>query len=498
MGRLFWKFFLAFWLALLLAGIGVGSAVWLRNHAEQAANATERIVDVRHAAALVAVADSAMRYGGGAELRRFLEELRDGHLPPVYALDDQNNELLQRRLAPDVLSKVRMLHRQGEYPKAIRSTIAQDGQGYLLFMLLPEHGFTHPEPGEAVGGEFAPPPFPPEGHEDFHPPPPASGLFAGPPPAHHGPPGPLASNDRPSPLIPILSGIVASLVFSAALAWYFAKPIRSLRRAFAALAQGDLETRVSDQMGKRSDELSGLGRDFDHMAGQIHSLVHAQQRLLHDVSHELRSPLARIQAAIGLAQQQPDKFSGSLQRIERESQRISDLIGELLVLSRLEAGVERNQVDECELGGLLDEIMGDVRFEADQRQVSIRYQGIAETLVAANGELLHRAIENVVRNAVQHCKAGGEVTVTAEFEPRAQRLNLCIEDQGPGVAENDLSAIFEPFFRSGQRKKPDSAGLGLAIAYHAVTAHGGRIQAGNRPQGGLRMDIEIPFAKTAL
>jgi two-component system OmpR family sensor kinase len=456
---LFWKFFLTFWLALLVAGIGVGTAVWLRHNAWQG-EAAKYLVDVRHAASFVAVSENVIRHGGVDGLRGFLDSMREAPFPPVYAVDGQDRELLQRSLAPEVLQQARTLFQQAAYPEAIRQVTGDDGQRYLLFVPLPEHGFAD-----------RPPPHDPL----LHPPRPP--------------------REPPSPLLPILAGTFASLMFSAALAWYFAKPIRSLRNAFAALAQGNLDIRVGALMGKRRDELSDLGRDFDHMAGQIHSLVHAQQRLLHDVSHELRSPLARIQAAIGLAQQQPEKQPAMLERIERESQRISDLVGELLVLSRLEAGVPGSESHDFDIGGLLDDIVEDARFEAERHEVAIRYDGIEEMQVQGRSELLHRAVENVLRNALQHCKKGGEVSVAARFDTGKRRLQVTVDDQGPGVAESDLSAIFEPFFRSGDRGKVDSIGLGLAIAYRSIEAHGGRIHASNRPQGGLRIEIDIPFAE---
>jgi len=459
MGRLFWKFFLTFLLALLVAGIGVGTTVWLRHNAWQKTQTAKYSIDVRHASAFVSVAKTVMRHSGVAGLRSFLEAMQDAPFPPVYAIDDQDHELLQRNVAPEVLQQARSLFLQAVFPEAVRMVSAEDGHRYLLFVPLPEHGLAPLSPNDRLPRRPRPPRVP------------------------------------PSPLLPILAGTLASLMFSAALAWYFAKPIRSLRNAFAALAQGDLDTRVGSLMGKRRDELSDLGKDFDHMAGQIHSLVHAQQRLLHDVSHELRSPLARIQAAIGLAQQQPDKQQAMLERIERESQRMNDLVGELLVLSRLEAGVQGSESYEFDIGGLLDDIVEDACFEAERHQVAIRYDGIEETLVKGRIELLHRAIENVLRNALQHCKQGGEVSVAARFDTGKRRLRVTVDDQGAGVAESDLSAIFEPFFRSGDRGKADSIGLGLAIAYRSIEAHHGRIQASNRPQGGLRVEIDIPFAE---
>ncbi len=381
MGRLFWKFFLTFWLTILLAGAGVGSIVWLRH---QSVISNENQTEPFHG--------------------------RIGDEHPAF--------------------KYWMNHDGGQLP--------------------------------------LPPPFP-DGNKHFP----------------HKPP--------PPPITLIVSGILASLGFSFALAWYFAKPLRRLRYAISSLAQGDLAIRVADSMGNRRDELSDLGRDFDHMAEQIDRLVHAQQRLLHDVSHELRSPLARIQAAIGLAQQQPEKLQNYLARIERESQRMSDLVGELLVLSRLEAGVSSTDRHDFDIGCLLDDIIADVRFEAEHRQVIIYAENSQEAWVKGWSELLHRAIENVLRNAVQYCKKGGEVRVSTDFDNNTRLWKLNIIDQGPGVAENDLLAIFEPFYRSGKIKKPNSVGLGLAIANRAISAHGGIIKASNQPEGGLHIAIEIPF-----
>ena len=397
MGRMFWKFFLAFWLALLVAGGGVGTAVWLRHNAESASQSA--------------------------------------------GIDDD---------------------RPG--PKLFK----QPGHSDAPSPGLPwqhEHDFERP-------GNTSPPEPPPGNH----------GHFRGP----HPPP-------RPSSVLPILMGLFASLLFSALLAWYFARPIRNLRQAFSAIAKGDLNTRIGPSMGNRRDELSDLGRDFDHMAGQIHNLVNAQQRLLHDVSHELRSPLARIQAAIGLAQQQPEKVHDTLERIERETQRISDLVGELLELSRLEAGVAGSEGNEFDIAGLLDDIVADARFEANLLEMQIHYKGLHDTLVKGCDELLQRAFENVLRNALQHCKKQDLIEVQAEYNMDTHLFQLHISDQGPGVSESDLTAIFEPFFRSGKSGKANSTGLGLAIAKRAIIAHNGSIQAVNRPQGGLQVNIEIPF-----
>lgn len=180
MGRLFWKFFLTFWLALLVAGIGVGTAVWLRHNAWQGSETAKQAIDVRRASSFVAVAENAIRHGGVVGLRNFLEAMRDAPFPPVYAVDDQDRELLQRSVAPEVLQQARTLFLQAAYPEAIRRVSAEDGHRYLLFVPLPEHGFAdHPPrmPGEEADAGFAPPP--------------PDGYFSRPPRPPRVPPSPL-------------------------------------------------------------------------------------------------------------------------------------------------------------------------------------------------------------------------------------------------------------------------------------------------------------------
>ncbi len=473
MGRLFWKFFFAFWLAVLTAGVGVGTAVWWRHNAlGDRRNPVETVIDLR-ADLFVASAANILQYAGTTALRDFLRAPHSRPIPPVFAVDDEDREILQRPIAAEVLQHVRSLYSQQTLPEAIKMISANDGHRYLLFAIAPEHDF----------GPMPPPEF--LNAVDKHHPGPAHH------PLGHAPPKP------PSPLPLIVAGLLSSLLFSAALAWYFAKPIRHLRDAFAAAANGDLEQRIAKSMGKRHDELADLGRDFDHMATQLDNLITAQQRLLHDVSHELRSPLARMQAAIGLAQQQPEKMRASLERIERESQRISDLIGELLILSRLEAGVGEGEIIDTDLGDLLGDIIEDARFEAGQKGINIHYRGFEEdAIVKTHCELLHRAVENVLRNAVQHCEKDGEVNVTAKFDAVDGRLQIGIDDQGPGVDKADLQSIFQPFFRGKYQNKPDSIGLGLTIALRAVEALGGTISAHNKQQSGLYVEISIPFRQT--
>ncbi len=296
----------------------------------------------------------------------------------------------------------------------------------------------------------------------------------------------------PSPLLPIGIGILASLGFSALLAWYLSKPIRHLRSAFDAVAAGKLETRIGPRMGRRRDEIADLGRDFDRMAQQLQILVGSQRRLLHDVSHELRSPLARLQAAIGLARQQPEKLDASLDRIERESGRLDELVGELLTLSRLEAGMSGAVDEEVDLVGLVAGIADDAQFEAEASGRHVRFCGDGEFVVKARAELLHRALDNVIRNAVKYTRKGTEVEVEVERRTAPDRLLVTVADRGPGVPESDLQTVFEPFFRSDSSAATAGFGLGLAIARRAIEMHGGTIRVMNREGGGLCVAIALP------
>lgn len=339
-----------------------------------------------------------------------------------------------------------------------------------------------------TGSGEAPPAYPqhrpPPTGEFGRPPPP--GEFAGPP--RHGPGG-----GRPPgmhiPVFPVLAGLLASVLCAAGLAWYFARPIRQLRSGFDRVADGDLDARVAPGMQGRRDELADLGRDFDRMTERLQGVVEGQKRLLHDVSHEMRSPLARLQAAIGLARQQPTRMDDCLQRVERESERMNQLVGQLLTLSRLEAGVTE-ATELVDMAELLAGIVEDARFEAASRQVVIDYTAGEMAEIRANSELLHRAIENVLRNAIRYSPEGGKVAVTAGR--RGEVFHVRIADQGPGVAANELEAIFKPFFRGGAARSGDGHGLGLAIARRVMLAIKGRIYASRGEGGGLVVEIEMP------
>lgn len=314
---------------------------------------------------------------------------------------------------------------------------------------------------------------------DRRPPPPGSLARPG------GPPG---RGESRLPVVPLVAALLCSLIFAALLAWYFSKPIRSLRFALEAAISGDLGVRLGPDMGKRRDELADLGHNFDRMAGHLSSLIDGQRRLLHDVSHELRSPLARLQAAVGLARQQPDKLASSLERIERESARMDKLVGELLTLSRLEAGV-MGATEEVSVNELISGIVDDARFETGRE---VRFSGCGEIFVMGNAELLHRAVENVVRNALRYTQEGSLTEIKVHLDENGKNVRLAILDQGSGVPEQELTAIFQPFYRGGASQSGSGHGLGLAIARRISEAHGGAAFASNRAGGGLCVEIILP------
>ncbi len=457
MGRLFWKFFFIIWLAQMTTIMGVSLTFWLQHQTQN--NNLSDIDRSPPASFMVESAALTLQYGGVEALRSLLSGKQRER---VYVLDEQDHELLGRKVEADTLSHVHELMNAQDMPSALRKVQAADGHHYVLFMPKSER-------------EHGRPPGPPPDEDR---------------PAHDGkrpPPG-----EPHIPWVPIIAAMFGSIIFAALLARYFSRPIRHLRAAFEAAAKGDLGVRVGEEMGKRRDELADLGHNFDLMASHLGTLMDGQQRLLHDVSHELRSPLARLQAAIGLVRQQPDKLHDTLDRIERESTRMDKLVGELLTLSRLEAGVLNNMDEEINLHELVSEVVNDARFEAKASGHVVEYSPTCMATATGNAELLHRAIENVVRNAVKHSPAGSMVSVYDNLDAAAGRWRVQICDQGPGIPQGELAAIFEPFFRSNGSKSSDGHGLGLAIARRVVEAHKGNISAANQAGGGLCVEISIP------
>ncbi|MFL6658725.1 MAG: ATP-binding protein [Massilia sp.] len=470
MGRLFWKFFFAILFAQLATMFGVGATFWVWDQTRDnpMAGRSKYIDTSPSASAIVDSAELTLKYGGLPGLRELAGNVGTR---TIYLLDDAGKDVLGRPVSAEMQADVTRLLAGGDHGNAVRRMRIAQGEHVTVFL-------RHSE-----GSRFGP-------GRGFRGPPPDLFRTPGAPRRHDGPGGAPNEGYR-LPYITLGAGTVASLLFAAILAWYFSRPIRDLKNAFAAAASGDLAPRFGVARRGRGDELADLGHDFDRMSGQLRALMDNQRRLLHDVSHELRSPLARLQAAIGLAHQQPEKIAVSLERIERESARMDKLVGELLTLARLETGAGLPATEAIALMELVDAIADDAAFEASTRQRHVKVSGSTTAQVMATPDLLWRAIENVVRNAIKHSPESGTVDIAVETV--ATQVLVHVRDRGPGVDPAHLDTIFHPFFRSNpEANNIDGHGLGLAIALRVVAAHGGSIAATNRDGGGLQVTITLP------
>jgi signal transduction histidine kinase len=321
---------------------------------------------------------------------------------------------------------------------------------------------------------------------------------------------PLLSQDHVAHLIGML---LIGGAFCYWLARYLTAPVTTLRRATNELASGNLKARVGPSLGKRRDELASLAADFDLMAEQIESLLKAQRRLLGDISHELRSPLARLNVALELARQRGGPGATSaLQRIQHEAECLNEMIGQLLALTRLETSGREITKNGFDLARLVRDIADDADFEARSRNRSVRLGSPDSCMMTGCQELLRPAIENVIRNAVHYTSENTEVEIdikkidtssngrsrrsSVEIQNRGEiYAEIVVRDHGMGVPEDALTEIFRPFYRvdDARDRASGGTGLGLAITERAVRLHGGTVTAINAPDGGLIVTIRLPF-----
>jgi len=314
------------------------------------------------------------------------------------------------------------------------------------------------------------------------------------------PPGPrVFFGPRGLPVPGLIIAIISSGLVCYFLAWYLTTPIVRLRAATRQLAAGDLTARSGAPASNKRDEIAGLMRDFDAMAERLELLVKAQSRLLNDISHELRSPLARLNVALGLARQRAGVESADmLDRIELEASRLNELIGRILTLARLEDGEQRVPQTPVPLGELVANVAEDAEFEAQERHCHV-HTAIPEGDwgVRGNDSLLHSAVENVVRNAIRYTQEGTsvEIALASEEGDGGREAVLSVSDSGPGVPPDALGKLFEPFYRldDARGRLTGGVGLGLAITERAVRFHGGKVTAFNRAEGGLMVEIRLPL-----
>jgi signal transduction histidine kinase len=302
---------------------------------------------------------------------------------------------------------------------------------------------------------------------------------------------------RPSfPYRSVAYAIVISGLVCFAMARYLARPLRLVRDTSYRLASGELKARAGDAVGRRRDEIGDLVRDFDAMAARIEAQVEAQQQLLHDISHELRSPLARLNVALELARRKatPDS-SAELERIEREAERMNDLIGRLLILARAENDPNHATVP-VDISAVVRQVVADAQYEAQRKSKSVVLNDTAAPTVSGHPQLVASAVDNVVRNGLRHTAPQSAVEVSLDATP--DEAIISVRDHGPGVPVSDLEKIFSPFYRLEASRKRDTGGvgLGLAIARRAIAVHHGTIAAENAENGGLRVTIRLPIDKS--
>ncbi|HET7441903.1 MAG TPA: ATP-binding protein [Terriglobales bacterium] len=453
MKSLFLKIFLSFWVAhalFILSAIAVTLAFRPTRGSWESLRGRALNESVQ-----------AYLHGGPEQAREYLDQLSASQHIRVFLFDDKGRELTDRPAPPWAydLAKGMPAGPRG-FPWSFmpgrflsQATVAQDGHRYILALELP--------PGPRV--------------------------FFGP---------------RGFPGMGLLIAVLCSGLVCYVLAHYLAAPIVRLRAATQELAAGDLSARAGTRAMRRQDEIGELVRDFDTMAERLESLVNAQSHLLNDVSHELRSPLARLNVALGLARRRAGpETQGALERIELEAERLNELIGRLLTLARLEGGEEGISKLEIALEELVREVAQDADFEAQSRNCRVSYVVNAKCTVLGNPALLRSAIENVVCNAARYTREGTGVEITLD---RADRMNgaeavLRILDSGPGVPEESLEKLFRPFYRldDARNRQTGGVGLGLAITERTVRLHGGSVTAANRAEGGLAVEIRLPIVSVA-
>jgi len=464
MHSLFWKILISFWVSLILfAGLTMWSTSYYLETIRSDTSVGHPRVKMQQ---YIQQAQTVARIHGMDGLRKWLTELDRRETIPYLLIDEQGTDLINRPVPYRLQKRVQRYERrmQHEYDEH------ENENEY-------EHRRSHRRPIIIDGKRYRLLP-------DFH----AVTLSR--------------VLNRPRVIaIPILIAALISGIVCYFLAGYLTTPITRLRQATRKFANGDLDERVGPVLGKRKDEMADLAKDFDQMALQLQNLISSHKQLLRDASHELRSPLARLQVALGLARKRTaDTIDAELDRIDHESERLNELIGKLLSVARLETGYTDMKKEEIRLDGLLEELADDAAYEARalNRDVAISDNVAAE--IRGNRVLLHSALENVVRNAIRYTAEHTTVELSMQFDvDHPGFVKITVRDHGPGIPDEMLSRIFEPFVRVGEARDRESGGygLGLAIASRAIKLHGGNISASNMSGNGASVEINLPVETNA-
>ena len=463
MGKLFWKFFFGFWLCLIAAAVATGTALYLMREKP----ASSDIAEGPRAQFMLETIQEVLEGKGPDALHDLLERNRQrtGNAVPVFAVSSEGKEILNREVPDNIQQRINALFSKLEQPEqGILMVTAVDESQWILF--IPRNRRAHDTAAQNTGEPVTPaqekrkqrealePPLPPV---------PGAGLFA---------------------------AFLASLLFAGVLAYTFSRPLNTLKNAFREAGKGRLGVRISGGQGikKRSDEIGELLSGFDHMAEEIETRIEQQKALLHDVSHELRSPLARLNLAVGLARQNPAQLDTSLSRIETEAERLDNLIGQLLNLSRLDSRQNPESNREHNVIELLLAVVDDAQFEAEQQNKQVVFNSrIKQWRLNCDAESLQGAFDNIIRNAIKHTPANTAVSIDCSLQEKQLRIE--IRDQGPGVPAALLPKLFTPFFKHGEHS---GHGLGLAIAKKSIQRVNGVLGARNCAPNGLLVCIELP------
>ena len=474
MRSVYWRIFLWFWLAMLLLTSVVTATVYITDPEQFFPSL--RSIPMQRMDLLARRSIDAFEHGGARAVRAVLSakprvsisdpEAANSTLEAASLFDAATGEeLYGEKISNDL------------HPLIARTRISTDVQlQRLLSQLLIARAYT----GEGSGRSY---------------------VF-------------MVSVPRPSLLlptrfrggVPLTMALVTSALVCYWLARYMVLPLRRLQTATRRLASGDLSARVTPAplLARRHDEFAELAADFDDMATRIEGLLTAQRRLIADISHEFGSPLTRVNVALGLAFRKGGaEVQPELERIQRESQRLNELIRQLLILSELESGTPAEPSEWIDLPALASEVAADAEFEASSRRCRVR---VTDRTMAATEihrkvrgvrHLLRSALENVVRNAVRYTTADSEVRIDIDSRSDAASGQLyavvSVRDQGPGVPPSAVADLFRPFYRVSEARDRQSGGtgLGLAITRQAVDVHGGKVTAVNHPEGGLLVELEL-------
>jgi len=450
MHSLFWKIFLSFWISLIvfsLSTIFITSVYLERLRSQQDSSPRQQL------ATHIKAGQSVVDKQGIDGLKQWLEQLDKHSAIPLLLIDKQGNELLNRPVSEYL--KKRLKRRSKRYVSDSSPSSANRRNIYLAdereYYLMRDHRSV------TLGRVLK----------------------------------------RPRVIaIPVLIATLISGLVCFLLARYLSAPIRQLRHATRQLAEGDLDQRVANSIGRRKDEMADLAKDFDFMAERMQRLLLSQKQLLNDASHELRSPLARLHMALGLIRQGGNNnIDKQLDHIERETERLNEIISSLLSLAKIESGNHQIEKKEIDLSELLTCNIADAQFEASGQGIQIILHNTSPVTLMANKPLLHSAIDNVLRNAIRYTQNDSIIDISLKSDPKqAGWVILTFSDQGPGVPEEMLEHLFEPFVRveSARDRQSGNYGLGLAITERSVNFHGGTVSAKNKPEGGLEIIIRLP------